>query len=382
MRIHEYQAKKILSEYSILVPPGFTVLSENELEEVANTLGFPLVVKAQIHGGGRGKARGIRIVRTIEELRSEVRSLLGKRLVTSQSGEEGKYVGKVLVETFEEVKEELYLAILVDRDVEGIRLIASKKGGVNIEDVFREDPSLILTELIDPRYGLLPYKIRRVFFSLGLDFALLEPFSALCEKLYRAFLEKECLLCEINPLAHVPNKGFVAIDAKMVIDDNALFRHKDLAEMYDPTQEDSRELNARASGINYVRLKGNVGCVANGAGLAMATMDLVRMAGKEPANFLDVGGGATKEMVSYGLRLVHSDENVKVIFVNVFGGILRCDTFAMGFKDASPHIYKPVIMRLSGTNAEEGLRIVKETGSAIIVRDLKEALEKLKEIKV
>ncbi|MDW8002287.1 MAG: ADP-forming succinate--CoA ligase subunit beta [Deltaproteobacteria bacterium] len=383
MRIHEYQAKKIFEAYSIFCPQGFVVEKSNDLELAASVLGFPIVVKAQIHVGGRGKGGGIRIANTMEELKTAFDELFGKRLVTEQSEKEGKIVSKLLFERFENITRELYIAIVLDREKESPRLIAGKRGGIEVEEMVKKDPDLIASEVIDVRYGLMPYQARKLFFFLELDPSLLEPFTELCQNMYKIFVEKECTLCEINPLAINDTGKFVALDAKVILDDNALFRHPDLSELFDPTQEDSKEVEARRFGLNYVKLKGNVGCVANGAGLAMATMDLVRLSGKEPANFLDVGGGATREMIREGLRIVHSDPDVKVIFINIFGGILRCDTFAMGFRDASEIIEKPVIMRLEGTNVEDGMKILKDLKiPLIIVNDLKEALERLRSLDI
>lgn len=376
MRIHEYQAKEILKKNSIPVPYGFIIENEGDAREAAKVLNFPLVLKAQVHSGGRQRAGGVRFVKTQDELESLVRELLGKELL-------GKYVGKILVENKEAIIRELYLAILIDRQKGTVRFLVSKKGGVEIEELSKEDPSNIFSEFIDVRYGLLPYQIRKLFFFLDLDESLFESFSLICERLYKIFVEYECVLCEINPLAISEKNGFVALDCKMIFDDNALFRHKEIAELSDPKQDDPQELEARKRGFTYVKLKGNVGCIANGAGLAMATVDLVRASEKEPANFLDLGGGATREIVSFALDMVHSDLDVKVLFVNIFGGILKCDTFAYGLADLASKIYKPLIIRLAGTNLEEGLRIIKGLDIPIIfVSDLKEAQKVLKEIRV
>jgi succinyl-CoA synthetase beta subunit len=370
MRIHEYQAKEILKKQGIPVPEGLVIEKEEEAYNFLERFGFPIVVKAQVHSGGRGKAGLVKIVRSYGELESAIHLLLGK------------ISHKLLLEECENVKKELYLALIIDRKVESPRIIVGREGGIEVEDVAKEKPYSIFSQIVDVRYGLLPYQIRRLFYFLDLDPALLGDFSLICERLYRIFINMECTLCEINPLAINDNGKFSALDAKMVFDDNALFRHRDILELYDPLQDDHREIEAKKYGLNYVKLSGDIGCIANGAGLAMATMDLVKEAGREPANFLDVGGGATKDMVKEGIRIVHSDPDVKAMFINIFGGILRCDTFALGFKESVHYLHKPIVMRLSGTNSEEGLSIIKELSAPLIlVRNLKEAFEKLRELK-
>jgi succinyl-CoA synthetase beta subunit len=380
VNIHEYQAKELLSKYGVAVPMGKVASDEDEAEHIAKDLGVEkFVVKAQIHAGGRGKGGGVKVANFLEEVKRLASEILGMHLVTHQTGPEGKLVTKVLVEEASNIATELYLGMVIDRAAEKIVIMASQEGGMEIEEVARTNPEKILKEYIDPTVGLLPYQCRKIAYFLGLKDKTVNKAVKLILGLYEAFINNDCSLAEINPLI-ITNEGEVyALDAKMNFDDNALFRHPDIEKMHDPTEEDPTELEAKKSGISYIKLDGNIGCLVNGAGLAMSTMDIIKHHGGEPANFLDVGGGATAEQVLQALKMILSDPNVKAIFINIFGGIMKCDTIAEGVISAAKEvgIKVPLIVRLEGTNVELGRKLLSESGLNIITgKDMKEAAAK------
>ncbi len=364
MNLHEYQAKALFRAAGIPVPEGEAVDSPEAALDAARRLGGDRwMVKAQVHAGGRGKAGGVKCVEGEAALEEVAGTLLGSRLVTIQSGPGGQPVNRVLIERPTAIDRELYLGMLVDRESERIVLMASAAGGMDIEQVARETPEKILTLPIHPVTGLSSFQVRRVGFALGLG-AQLKALGTLLQGLYRLFTEKDCSLVEINPLVVTGEGELLAIDAKINLDDNALYRHPDLAELRDPSQEDEREYQASLHGLNYIRLDGNIACMVNGAGLAMATMDLIKLHGGEPANFLDVGGGTSAEKVAEAFKLILSDPNVRAILVNIFGGIVRCDLIAEGIVQAAQEVdlTVPVVVRLEGTNAEAGRRLLADSG--------------------
>ncbi len=369
MNLHEYQAKQLFAEYGVPVLPGRAVSSQEEAVTAAQALGGEeWVVKAQIHAGGRGKAGGVRRVQGIAALKEAVADLLGKPLVTPQTGKKGLPVNTLLIEQTAAVVRELYLGVLVDRSRERVTFIASDAGGMEIEEVAAETPEKIITIAVDPVVGLQPYQCRRVGFALQLDAGQIKELTRIMSGLYRLFEEKDASLLEINPLCVTGEGKLVALDAKMNLDDNALYRQPALAALRDTSQEDPRELEAHRYGLNYVALDGTIGCMVNGAGLAMATMDLITLAGGEPANFLDVGGGTTADKVAEAFKLILSDHKVKAILVNIFGGIVRCDLIAEGVITAVKEvgIDIPVVVRLEGTNAEQGRALLEESGLSIV----------------
>ena len=370
MKIHEYQAKRILQDYGIPIPRGQIARTDEEAVQVARQLsGGPFVLKAQIHAGGRGKAGGIKVIDRIEDVGRAAWDILGKVLVTAQTTEEGKPVRTLLVEEVLDIAKEIYLGVVVDRQKACPVILASAEGGVDIERLARERPERVMSETIDPGVGLRPFQANRIFYGLGLDQSLARPVMATIIGLYRLFIEKDWSLAEINPLVVTNQGSLVALDAKVTVDDNALFRHPEIAGLRDISQEDPLEVEAAKHNLNYIKLKGNVGCMVNGAGLAMATMDLIKLAGAEPANFLDVGGGATSQMVKEGFRILLYDKDVKMIFINIFGGILRCDTLAQGVVEAARELVidLPIVVRLEGTNVEEGRKILSGSGLAFTV---------------
>ena len=380
MNIHEYQAKELLSKYGVAVPMGKVASHEDEAEQIAKDLNVEkFVVKAQIHAGGRGKGGGVKVANMLEEVKRLASEILGMNLVTHQTGPEGKLVNKVLVEEASDIATELYLGMVIDRATEKIVIMASQEGGMEIEEVARTNPEKILKEYVDPTVGLLPYQCRKIAYFLGLKGKTVNKAVKFILGLYQAFTEKDCSLAEINPLI-VTNDGDVfALDGKMNFDDNALFRHPDIEKMHDPNEEDPTELEAKKWGISYVKLDGNIGCLVNGAGLAMSTMDIIKHHGGEPANFLDVGGGATADQVLQALKMILSDPNVKAIFINIFGGIMKCDTIAEGVISAAKEvgIEVPLIVRLEGTNVELGRKLLSESGLNIITgSDMREAAGK------
>ncbi len=361
MKLHEHQAKEIFSRYGLPVPEGKVAFTLKEALQTAEELGgFPLVVKAQVHCGGRGKAGGVKIVKNREELEEAVEGMLGKILKTFQCPD-GKPVNRVWIEKATAIDREFYLSITLDRSRAKPVLMASAAGGMEIEEIAKENPEAILIKEIDPALGLMPYQAREVAFALGLP---VREFSRLALTLYRIYTDLDASLVEVNPLVLDREGALVALDAKLEIDDNALFRHKDLEEMEDESQLSALEVEAKKHGLNYIKLNGNIGCMVNGAGLAMATMDIIKLAGGEPANFLDVGGGANVEQIANAFRILMADEDVEAVFINIFGGILRCDRLAQGLVEAGRivELKVPVVVRLEGTNVEEGKRILAESG--------------------
>ena len=356
------------------MPRGGAADTPEEAAKLAAELGGRAVVKAQVHAGGRGKAGGVKLTASPEDAAAFAASILGESLVTAQTGPEGVPVRKVLVEETLDVAKELYLAMVIDGAAEGAVAIASESGGVEIEEVADTNPELILRVAVDPAIGLQAYQGRRLAYGLNVDAALVRPVAALVENLYRAFRENDCSLAEINPLVITADGRALAADAKVDFDDDALFRHPDFAELHDPEQEDPGEVEARKYDINYVKLDGSVGCIVNGAGLAMATMDVALAGGAKPANFLDIGGGADEDKVARALSIVLADRSVELVLVNIFGGILRCDVAARGFVQAAreqPEAMRPMVVRMLGTNAEEGRRIITESGlDAALAEDL------------
>lgn len=365
MKIYEYQAKELFKSYRIPVPKGVVARTPSDAVQAALSLeGNRFVLKAQIHAGGRGKSGGIQVVGDLEAMDREASRLLGTRLVTPQTGPQGLPVSLLLIEEVVEVRKELYLAILVDRTRARPVVLASAEGGVEIERLAVERPEKIGSEWVDPAVGLRPFQALRLSFTLDLPSPLVRTCGNLIMDLYRFFLEKDCSHVEINPLVVTGDDTLLALDAKVVFDDNALFRHPDIAALRDTSQEDALEVEASGYNLNYIKLKGDVGCMVNGAGLAMATMDLIKMAGGEPANFLDVGGGATEEMIRQGFKIILSDRDVRMVFINIFGGILRCDTLARGVAQAvgELHVTLPVVVRMEGTNVEQGKTILRQSG--------------------
>ena len=381
MKIHEYHAKGILKEYGIPVPRGRVASTPETVRSLARELGGLVVVKAQIQAGGRGKGGGIKVVRTPNEAYDAAQAILGMMLVTHQTGPEGKKVRRVLVEEASEVERELYLGMLVDRSRgrECVVVMASEAGGMDIEAVAASSPEKIVKCAIHPAVGFSPFQGRKLSAPLGLSREQEKVFCEMVRKLYWLFLEKDCSLLEINPLAVTKGGSLVAVDAKMNFDDDGLCRHPEIRELRDPDEEDPLEVAAKNTGVNYIKLDGNVGCMVNGAGLAMTTMDLIKMAGGEPANFLDVGGGASADQIERAFRILTSDPSVKCILVNIFGGILRCDRVADGLIQAAGKmdLKLPMVVRLQGTNVEEGRRILKGSGLKFTVAEgLYEAAEK------
>jgi len=384
MKIHEYQAKELFKKYQIPVPAGAVAFSVDEAQQVAAGLGgWPVVVKAQIHAGGRGKGGGVKLAHSSDDVKTAAGQILGMTLVTHQTGPGGQRVGKVLVEQGLNIQKELYLSIVPDRSTAKIVIMASEAGGMDIEEVAAKTPEKIIKVFVNPLLGLQSYHCRQLAFGLSLPPAVSKGFIPMVQKLYRLFMEYDCSLVEINPLVITAEETVVALDAKINFDDNALFRHKDLLELRDLEEENPLEVEASKFNLNYINLDGNVGNMVNGAGLAMATMDLIKRAGAEPANFLDVGGGASAEMVENGFRIILGDRNVKGILINIFGGILRCDTLAKGVVEAARKtgIQVPVVVRMEGTNVEEGRRILSESGlNLVTAEDLKDAARKVAQI--
>ncbi len=364
MKIHEHEAKEILKRYGVPVPEGGVASTAEEARAVAERLGGTVVVKAQIHAGGRGKGGGIKLADGPEEAQRAAEAILGMTLITPQTGPEGRLVQKVLVEEGMDIEKELYLGVVIDRSANRPVVMASEAGGMDIEEVAAETPEKILNETVDPLLGLKPYQARNQAFGLNLPADLISPGVKLIAGLYKCFEEMDCSLLEVNPLVITRDGRLLALDAKMNFDDSALWRHKELAAMRDLNEEEPLEIEASKHNLNYIKLDGNVGCMVNGAGLAMATMDIIKLAGGEPANFLDVGGGATQEMVENAFRILMSDENVKAVLINIFGGILRCDVLARGVVEAvkSVEVDIPVVVRLEGTNVEQGREILQTSG--------------------
>ena len=380
MNLHEYQSKRLFADYGIPVPRGIPAETADEAVEAAEKLGGELwVVKAQVHAGGRGKAGGVKLARSVEEVRAAAADMLGTQLVTHQSGPEGLPVNIVYVEAGSDIDRELYLSMLVDREVSRIAFIASAAGGMDIEQVAEETPEKIFSVAIAPDAGLRDYQARQLAFGLGLDKQQMRQFGDLIQRLYRLYLECDASLVEINPLITTKSGDVIALDAKINIEENALFRQAKLEAMRDLSQEDEREREAAEHDLNYVSLDGDIACMVNGAGLAMATMDLIKLHGGEPANFLDVGGGATSERVAAAFKLILSNQNVSAILVNIFGGIVRCDLIAQGIVAAVQEVgvSVPVVVRLEGTNVDKGRQMLADSGLDIIAAtDLTDAAKK------
>jgi succinyl-CoA synthetase beta subunit len=371
MKVHEYQAKSILARYGVPVPRGEVTDNPGQAREIAKGLGGRAVVKAQIHAGGRGKGGGVRLAKDPEEAYALAKSMIGMTLATPQTGPGGRLVRKVLIEEALEIDRELYLGITLDRGAGLPAIMVSKFGGMEIEEVASKDAAAIVRETIDPGLGLFPFQARVLAFALGLSGDAFPRGTAFLQALWRAYIDTDASLAEINPLLVTKSGQVIALDAKMNFDDNALFRHPEIKEMRDLNEEDPLEVEASKYGLNYIKLDGNVGCMVNGAGLAMATMDLVKLAGGEPANFLDVGGGANEEQVKNAFRIILSDKNVKAILINIFGGIMRCDVIARGVVAAVREmgLSTPVVARLEGTNVDEGKKILRESNLPITPAD-------------
>lgn len=381
MNIHEYQAKQVLGSFGVPVPRGFVAFSADEAVKAAEQLGGPVwVVKAQIHAGGRGKGGGVKVVKSIDDVRTEAARMLGMTLVTHQTGPEGKQVGRVYIEEGSDIARELYLSALVDRATSRISFIASTEGGMDIEEVAEKTPEKILTISVDPASGISGHHGRQIAFALGLEGEQVKQANALIANLYQAFIEKDMSLLEINPLVVTGAGDLICLDAKVNFDSNALYRQKDIVALRDLDEEDPAEIEASKYDLSYIKLDGKIGCMVNGAGLAMATMDIIKLYGSEPANFLDVGGGATKEKVTEAFKIILSDDNVEGILVNIFGGIMRCDIIAEGVVAAAKELSLdvPLVVRLEGTNVDEGKEIMANSGLPIIAADdLNDAAEKI-----
>ncbi|MBU2760257.1 ADP-forming succinate--CoA ligase subunit beta [Acidithiobacillus sulfurivorans] len=372
MNLHEYQAKRLLAEEGVPVPRAIPAFSVREAVNQARELGGPAwVVKAQVHAGGRGKAGGVRVVHSIAEVEKAAQELLGKRLVTAQTGAQGQHVAALLIEEPSSIARELYLALMVDRGQARITFLATQEGGMDIEELAATRPEALKKLVVNPSTGFLPFQARQLGFQLGLDISQVQQLTRIMQGMYRLAQKLDALMVEINPLAVTSDGRLLALDAKLVMDDNALYRHPESDELFDSTQQDGREITARQFGLNYISLEGNIGCMVNGAGLAMATMDMIKLHGGEPANFLDVGGGAAADKVTQAFKLILSDTRVKAILVNIFGGITRCDLLAEGIIQAAAEvgIHLPVVVRLEGTRKEEGMALLRESGLSLISAD-------------
>ena len=381
MNIHEYQAKDLLAKYNVPVPKGIAAFTVDEAVKAAETLGGPIwVVKAQIHAGGRGKGGGVKVVKSIADVKAEATRMLGMQLITHQTGPEGQKVNRLLIADGVDIAKEFYLSMLVDRATSCITIMASTEGGVDIEEVAESHPEKIVKVAIDPATGLQAFHARDIAFGLGLEGDLNKKCQKMIEAMYKMFVELDCSIVEINPLVITKDNDLLALDAKFNFDENALFRHADIVALRDEDEEDPMEREAVKYGLNYVKLDGNIGCMVNGAGLAMATMDIIQLAGQKPANFLDVGGGAQKDQIIAAFKLILSDKNVEAILVNIFGGIMRCDIIAEGIIAAAKevHLDRPLVVRLEGTNVDKGKEILANSGLAIVsANDLKDASIKI-----
>ena len=372
MNIHEYQGKEILRKYGVAVPNGKVAFSPDEAVKIAKELGSNVtVVKAQIHAGGRGKAGGVKIAKNLDEVRSYAKELLGKILVTHQTGPEGKEVKRLYIEEGSDIRKEYYLSFVLDRATSRVTLMGSEEGGMDIEEVAEKTPEKIFKEVVDPVTGLTPFQARRMAFNMNIPANLVNKAVKLMLGLYDAFIDKDASIVEINPLVVTGNDEVVALDAKFNFDGNALYRHKDILELRDFDEEDPKEIEASKYDLSYIALDGNIGCMVNGAGLAMATMDTISYYGGSPANFLDVGGGATAEKVTEAFKIILSDPKVKGIFVNIFGGIMKCDVIAKGVITAAKEVglEVPLVVRLEGTNVERGKQLLNESGLNIVAAD-------------
>ncbi|WP_379151287.1 ADP-forming succinate--CoA ligase subunit beta [Paenibacillus sp. sgz5001063] len=372
MNIHEYQGKEVLKKYGVAVPNGKVAYTVEEAVEAAASLGTPVVVvKAQIHAGGRGKAGGVKVAKTSEEVRAYAQEILGKTLITHQTGPEGKVVKRLLIEEGCQIVKEYYIGLVVDRGSGRVVMMASEEGGTEIEEVAATHPEKIFKEIIDPAVGLQTFQARKLAYSIAIPTELVNKAVKFMQALYLAFVDKDCSIAEINPLVVTGDGNVMALDAKLNFDSNALFRHKDILELRDLDEEDSKEIEASKFDLSYIALDGNIGCMVNGAGLAMATMDIIKYYGGEPANFLDVGGGATTEKVTEAFKIILSDDKVSGIFVNIFGGIMRCDVIASGVVEAARQLglTKPLVVRLEGTNVALGKEILAGSGLNIVAAD-------------
>ena len=383
MNIHEFQAKQLLGRFGVPVPKGQAASTPDEAAAAFTALGQPkAVIKAQIHAGGRGKAGGVKLISSAGEAREFAARLLGKTLVTHQTGPEGRVVRRVYVEEASQVARELYLGMVVDRKAAAVAVIASTEGGTEIEEVSAKTPEKIITDPVDPLLGMAPFQARRIAFALGLKDKQVGQFAALLGALYRAFVETDASLVEINPLVVTADGRVICLDAKISFDDNGLFRHPDIRELRDSNEEDPAETEAAKYDLSYVHLDGNIGCMVNGAGLAMATMDIVKYYGAEPANFLDVGGGANAKKIAAAFRILLSDSRVKAVLINVFGGIMQCDVLARGVVDAAREVKLsiPLVVRMEGTNVKEGKQILAESGIKVIAaNDMADAARRVVE---
>ncbi len=381
MKIHEYQGKELLRKFNVATPRGVVATTVAEAEAAAATLGsFPVVVKAQIHAGGRGKGGGVKLAKTAEDLTAHANAILGMNLVTHQTGPEGRTVRTLLIEEGLRIKQEFYLGIVLDRAASRNVFMASAAGGMDIEEVAAHSPEQILKEYIDPAVGFQAFQARKLAFGLGLAPELVGKAVKFMLALYKAAIELDTSLVEINPFLLTEDGEFYALDAKITFDDNALFRHKDFAALRDLNEEEELEIEASKFDLNYIKLDGNIACMVNGAGLAMATMDIIKLAGGEPANFLDVGGGASQERVENAFRILLADPNVQAVLINIFGGIVRCDMVARGVVEAAKNlgVKVPIVVRLEGTNVEEGQRVLQESGMNFLVANgMKDAAEKV-----
>jgi succinyl-CoA synthetase beta subunit len=380
MNIHEYQGKALLKKYGVAVPNGEVAFTVDEAVAAAEKLGGKAVVKAQIHAGGRGKAGGVKLGKSVEEVRTYAEQILGMTLVTHQTGPEGKVVNRLLIEELSDIQKEYYIGLVVDRATNSVVMMASEEGGTEIEEVAEHSPEKIIKEAIDPAVGLLPFQARRLAFAINIPKELVNQAVKFMTALYNAFVDNDCSIAEINPLVVTGDGKVIALDAKLNFDSNALFRHKDILELRDLEEEDPKEIEASKFDLTYIALDGNIGCMVNGAGLAMATMDTIQHFGGTPANFLDVGGGATTEKVTAAFKIILSDANVQGILVNIFGGIMKCDTIAEGVVTAAREVGldKPLVVRLEGTNVDLGKKILNESGLNIVAADsLADAAQKI-----
>jgi succinyl-CoA synthetase beta subunit len=381
MNIHEYQAKQVLRDFGVPTPKGIPAFNPDEAVKAAQQLGGPVwVVKAQIHAGGRGKAGGVKVVKSIDDVKKEATRLLGSTLVTHQTGPHGKQVNRLYIEDGSAIDKEFYLSMLVDRVTSRVAIVVSTEGGMDIEKVAHDTPEKIVTISVDPTANICPHHVRRIGKALGLDADLQKQLSPMLIGLYKAFTEKDMALLEVNPLVVTKDRKLICLDAKIGFDDNALFRHPDVAALRDETEEDPKEIEAQKYDLNYVALDGSIGCMVNGAGLAMATMDIIKLYGLEPANFLDVGGSATKDKVAAAFKIITSDPKVKGILVNIFGGIMKCDVIAEGVVAAVKEVglKVPLVVRLEGTNVDLGKKIIKESGLNVTSGDdLDDAAQKI-----
>jgi len=380
MKIHEYQGKQLLAKYGVAVPRGVVVTSPEQARAAMEQLGLPVVVKAQIHAGGRGKGGGVKLARTADDAIELAKQILGMKLVTHQTGPEGREVRTLLIEEGLKIKQEFYLGIVLDRAISRLVFMASSAGGMEIEEVAANEPEKILKEAIDPAVGLQAFQARKLAFGIGLPKEAVNKAVVFMTALYRAYVDLDCSLAEINPFLLTEDGELYALDVKLNFDDNSMFRHKDFAELRDLNEEEPLEIEASKHDLNYIKLDGNIGCMVNGAGLAMATMDIIKLAGGEPANFLDVGGGASQERVENAFRILLSDKNVKAVLINIFGGIVRTDMVASGVVAAARNlgVKVPVVVRLEGTNVEKGREVIEQSGLGFVTASgMKDAAEKV-----